>query len=414
MKVCIHRGAQEIGGTCVEIESQGKRLVLDVGLPLDAPSTEVEDLYPIPGFDKPDESLLGVCISHPHQDHYGLAHLLPKETRFLIGKAAESILAAADIFTPCGVTLEDVIHFENRTPVQLGPFTITPFLVDHSAYDSYAILVEADGRRLFYSGDFRLHGRKGKLFDKFVKDPPPSVDVLLMEGTTVGRADAESPSPTETELESRFVGLFDDTPGMPLVWCSGQNIDRIVTIFRACKKTGRQFIIDMYTAHVLRATGNERIPQAEWEGIKVFLPKSQKYQIIHQRRFDVSDSYRAMRIFPEELTNVASQSVMLFRPSMMRDIEKSGCLDNATLICSVWSGYLKRDQIKPLLEWLEKHNIPLHHCHTSGHASAAELSALRAAFSDAPVVPIHLDDPDRYVELFDNVQTHQDGEWWTV
>jgi hypothetical protein len=55
---------------------------------------------------------------------------------------------------------------------------------------------------------------------------------------------------------------------MALVWCSGQNIDRLVTVMQACIKTGRQFILDMYTAHVLRATGNERLPQAGWEHIK--------------------------------------------------------------------------------------------------------------------------------------------------
>ena len=37
MRVRIHRGTQVIGGTCIEIEAQGKRVVLDVGLPLDAP-----------------------------------------------------------------------------------------------------------------------------------------------------------------------------------------------------------------------------------------------------------------------------------------------------------------------------------------------------------------------------------------
>jgi molybdopterin molybdotransferase len=31
MNICIHRGAHQIGGTCIELESQGKRLVL--GLP---------------------------------------------------------------------------------------------------------------------------------------------------------------------------------------------------------------------------------------------------------------------------------------------------------------------------------------------------------------------------------------------
>jgi ribonuclease J len=95
MKVCIHRGTREIGGTCVEIESQGERIVLDIGLPLDGSDGDDMPVHPVPGFSKPDPSLLGVCISHPHQDHYGLAHRLPKETQFIIGKAAQAILAAA-------------------------------------------------------------------------------------------------------------------------------------------------------------------------------------------------------------------------------------------------------------------------------------------------------------------------------
>ena len=37
MKLRIHRGTKEIGGTCIEGEARGKHLALDVGLPLDAP-----------------------------------------------------------------------------------------------------------------------------------------------------------------------------------------------------------------------------------------------------------------------------------------------------------------------------------------------------------------------------------------
>ena len=77
MRVCIHRGTKEIGGTCVEIESSSTRIVLDVGLPLDATSPDEVPLHPIAGFETPDASLLGVVISHPHQDHYGLAYRLP-------------------------------------------------------------------------------------------------------------------------------------------------------------------------------------------------------------------------------------------------------------------------------------------------------------------------------------------------
>jgi len=150
MRICIHRGTKEIGGTCVEIESQGKRLVLDVGLPLDAPGPDTFPLHPIQGFEAAHPSLLGVVISHPHQDHYGLAHRLPKETPFLIGKAAEAILAGAGLFSPAGLKLENVTHLTDRIRLKLGPFAITPFIVDHSAYDSYAVLVEADGKRLLH------------------------------------------------------------------------------------------------------------------------------------------------------------------------------------------------------------------------------------------------------------------------
>jgi ribonuclease J len=414
MQVCIHRGTQQIGGTCIEIEQDGQRIVLDVGSPLDVADPDALVLPAVAGFAEADESLLGVVISHPHQDHYGLAHRLPAETVFLIGEAAENILAAADIFTPAGATFDKVMHPKDRQPIVLGPFTITPFLVDHSAYDAYAVLVEAGGKRLFYSGDLRAHGRKAKLFERLVHNPPEHVDVLLMEGTTISRPDTEQGFPTEADLEAEFVRIFADTEGMPLVWCSGQNIDRIVSIFRACKRSGRRLIIDMYTAHVLRATGNEHVPQADWDGIDVFLPQSQRYRIIKDQRFDVSRIYQEHRIYPESLPGAARSSVMLFRPSMMRDLESASCLDGASLICSVWPGYLERDTATPLMDWLRRHGMPLYLCHTSGHASTPDLLRFRNAFPGAVAVPVHLEDRGRFAELFDNVVLYDDGQWWTV
>jgi len=64
MRVRIHRGAREIGGNCVELEGQGKRLVLDLGRPLDAEPDQKVDLPDIPGLGAPDDgSLLGVILS---------------------------------------------------------------------------------------------------------------------------------------------------------------------------------------------------------------------------------------------------------------------------------------------------------------------------------------------------------------
>ncbi|MFX5785419.1 hypothetical protein ABTE36_23280, partial [Acinetobacter baumannii] len=78
-------------------------------------------------------------------------------------------------------------------------------LVDHSAYDAHAIEVEVSGKRLFYSGDIRGHGRKAALFEKMLSHPPKNVDVMLMEGSSFGRLDPDHSFPAEGEVEQRFV-----------------------------------------------------------------------------------------------------------------------------------------------------------------------------------------------------------------
>jgi ribonuclease J len=413
MRVCIHRGTQEVGGTCIEIESAGKRIVLDVGLPLEAEDSEVS-LPQVKGFREQEPALLAVVLSHPHQDHYGLAKYLLPDTPMIIGAAAERILQAASLFTPSGVAFQRVRHLEHRIPLSVGPFTLTPFLNDHSAYDAYSLLIEAGGRRLFYSGDLRGHGRKARIFQQFLKSPPADIDVLLMEGTTIGRLSAAKRFPTERELEACFLEQIQAAHGLVLAWTSAQNIDRLVTLYKACKKSRRQLVIDMYTAEILRVTGNPKLPQAPWEGIKVFLPSSQKRQIMNAKIFTLAERYKAARIYPEQLAEQASQSVMLFRPSMSRDLEKAGCLKGARVIYSLWPGYLQRKEQHPFLEWLDSHHIPLAHCHTSGHASLSDLQTYARAINPKMLVPIHSFETRRFTEFFDRVEQKEDGKWWEV
>ena len=118
---------------------------------------------------------------------------------------------------------------------------------------------------MFYSGDFRAHGRKSKLFELMVARPPKDIDVLLMEGTTIGRTGTDEGFPTEDDLETEFVRAFKETKGLHFVWTSSQNIDRLVTVSRAAKRTGRVLVIDLYTAVVLEATGRDSICcSAQW------------------------------------------------------------------------------------------------------------------------------------------------------
>lgn len=62
-------------------------------------------------------------------------------------------------------------------------------------------------------------------------------DAMLMEGSSLGRLADNEEFPTESALERIFVERFKTTPDMVLVACSAQNIDRVVTIYRAAKQT---------------------------------------------------------------------------------------------------------------------------------------------------------------------------------
>lgn len=100
MRVCTHRGSKQIGGSCVEVESLGQRLLVDLGLPLDAENNSIQYLPNVAGLDGSDPSLLGILISHPHLDHFGLLTHISTKIPVGMGPAARRILKAAAPFLP--------------------------------------------------------------------------------------------------------------------------------------------------------------------------------------------------------------------------------------------------------------------------------------------------------------------------
>lgn len=412
MRVRIHRGTREIGGTCIELAAKGARLLLDLGLPLDGDPDDITRHPTIEGLDGGGD-LLALVLSHGHVDHWGLAHLAGPTLPVALGAATHRILKAAAPFIPRPYAPTTPIEFTSGQRLTFGPFHVTPHLVDHSAYDAYALEVEAGGQRLFYSGDIRGHGRKAALFERLVAHPPHDIDVMLMEGSTLGRLNAEQAFPTEADIEARFVKLFRETAGLALVAASAQNIDRMVSLYRTCKRTGRALVIDLYTAEILRATGNPNIPQSDWPHVAVYVPHYQRMQIKRNGRFDLLEPHGSQRIYPEALAALAPRAAIVFRPAMLRDLDRAACLTGARAIWSQWDGYLKQPRGEALLAELAVRDIPLAQAHTSGHASIPDLKRLAAAVAPKMLVPIHTFEAGRFPELFGpSVALKDDGLWW--
>lgn len=145
---------------------------------------------------------------------------------------------------------------------------VVPYLCDHSAFDSYMLLVEGGGQSLLYTGDFRGHGRKS--YGALLQQLPEQVDFLVCEGTNLSRPVQNIWD--EKTLESRAADWMKRCRGPVFVMQAATNLDRLVSFYRAAVRSGRIFLEDLYQAEVASAAG-PRIPQpSRFSNVRVFLP----------------------------------------------------------------------------------------------------------------------------------------------
>ena len=153
--------------------------------------------------------------------------------------------------------------------------------------------------------------------------------------------------------------VIEETPGMILISTSSQNIDRLVTIFKAAKQTDRRLIIDFYTAEVLdRLKDYARLPQASWRRIRVCYPWYVAKRFEKLGLNDILVRHRPNGIRWKRLNEIENKAVMLIRPGFLWDIKRHLDLNDATWIYSMWPGYFEKSQsLRKLKSYLENKNV---------------------------------------------------------
>lgn len=397
MRITIHRGTNQIGGCVTEYAHDGWRLFVDYGEQLPGAPKATENLK-IEGLTHGDVSKSALLITHYHGDHIGKIDELPADLPIFMGSVAREI--ALTYTSRLGYVFDDkkvmaeriktINTFKPGEKFTFGTFSITPIVLDHSAFDAYAFKIEADGIRVFHTGDFRTHGFRSRNLPKLMKEYIGSVDYVVCEATNVGRPD--STSITEMQLSDEFVQEFSSHKNN-IVYVSSTNIDRLFALYHAACKTGRIFLVDPYQKLIMDIV-IQRDPL--WG-------KSRRYRYEHGMLPCIVSYHDGQFKIPAGMMQRVESAgyVLAARAGETFDniISNLPSEDKAVYL-SMWSGYLDKtkEAYSPTLAASVGDNYK--YLHTSGHCDMGSLAEVFGLLHPRAIIPIHTDDPQAFAKLF--------------
>ena len=408
MKITIHRGAQQIGGCITEIQSEKARIIIDMGAEL--PAVDIgEKTKPIQveGVTKGNINCDGVFISHYHGDHVGEYKRVKHGIPIYMGEIAQRIyltlqnrLSKSQIKK---VTNEDVERVKEFIPLRHGEkveikgrdMIVTPLQVDHSAFDSYMFLIEADNQRILHTGDFRSHGQYGdaifEMLENVFMPDGKKLDALIIEGTMLSRIGEDVD--TEEQLARKAEAFFRDEKNKYIfLMCSSTNISRISAFYQASKDAGKNklFICDDFQRQILDVL-NEESKDYDFSNIQAFVSNSGMYENMRSNGF-----YMLVRNNP-------------FSKKFLRAFK------NNLFIYSLWKGYLEgKTQNENMAKFVPEKREYLH---TSGHATAETIKEVIRITKPGAIIPIHGEDSHNYDKLGipKNIVKHmRDGQTFDI
>ena len=239
-------GLDQIGQNMTLIECQDEILIIDCGLAF--PETDMLgiDLI-IPNFDylrKNSEKVLGVVLTHGHEDHIGSLPYLLREFHLPVFGTRLTNCLVENKMKEFGLANYSLTTVKYGDVVKLGSFSIEYIRTNHSIADAAALAITTPAGVILHTGDFKIdytpiHGDMIDL-QRFAYLGRRKVLALMSDSTNAGRTGFTM---SERSISSMFMNTFDKATGRILVATFASNVDRVQQIINAARQHGRKLVV---------------------------------------------------------------------------------------------------------------------------------------------------------------------------
>ena len=260
---CALGGSGEIGMNVVLYGTAGKWLMVDCGVTFaDAGYPGIDLILPDLQFiEERRDDLLGIVITHGHEDHIGALPYLAEDLGVPLYATAFTAGLVRGKLEEEGIANRVKLHIrKEREPFQLGPFGVTFVPLSHSIPEANALTIATPAGNVFHTGDWKLDPApvigKPSTPEQLTAIGDTGIDVLVCDSTNVFNAEA---SGSESSVRAGIAEVVGRAKGRVLVTTFASNAARLHTLGQVARETGRQLCVTGRSLDrilkVARATG---------------------------------------------------------------------------------------------------------------------------------------------------------------
>lgn len=402
--------ANQIGGCFTVITTSTAKIMIDYGLALPGAKKEQER------FDWYNETVDAVFITHYHGDHVGKIVDIPSDIPIYMGKTTRKVMLNIHKALVKVVQLKEEqqkwiellkseriieVYADEKITIK-DNVEVTPYFVDHSAYDAYMYLIEADGEVLLHTGDFRGHGYRGKrildVIKYYIHKAGRKVDYLITEGTMMGDRKNEVVK-KERDLYREALELFKEHRYVFLV-ISSTNLDSLASFYQAAEENNmNMFCYNYYLYNQIKTFSETAGTHSPWY----------KFDNVYTIDFDkeLSHEYWDESKTQEEFMHEYGFLCIIKAEDKYNEWIKKFEDKNPLIIYSMWDGYINKEKGKEAYneEWAKFFEPYINSgqyrdMHTSGHATVQMITeVIKAVDPQKGIYPMHTENARGFMEL---------------